>query len=193
MRIAFSFSWRHAIRLALYTTLIRALILPVPALASAYVTGPLVAQLAPGVELSVTGRVLAEKPDGISLATVRGSALLGTASPLTGRGSRFVARPPVPVGTTFRLLATGYSSTPDQTDDSPFIAASGAHVYDGMVAANFLPFGTKIRFQNYRPHKVFTVEDRHNPRLSDRVDLWFASRSAALDFGARVLVMEVVG
>src|SRR5437868_1496729 len=37
---------------------------------------------------------------------------------------------------------TAYSSTEDQTDDSPFITASGAHVADGIVAANFLPLHT---------------------------------------------------
>lgn len=190
MRIAFSM--RQLVRLFLYTTLIRVLILPLPAFAAWEVSGPLVARLSPEVELSATGRVLAEKPDGITLATVRGAALLATASPVTVRGSRFVTRPSVPAGTTFRILATAYSSTPDQTDASPFITASGTHVHDGTVAVNFLPFGTKVRFKNYRPTMVFTVEDRHSPRLSDRVDIWFPSRAAAITFGARTLVMEVV-
>ena len=42
-------------------------------------------------------------------------------------------------------LITAYSSTIDQCDNEPFIAASGKRVYDGMVAANFLPLGTKIK------------------------------------------------
>lgn len=130
-----------------------------------------------------------------SLATIGGSALVDPASPLTVRGRaplRPEVHPLVPVGAQFQILATAYLSTPDQTDASPFITASGTHVHDGTVATNFLPFGTRVRFHNYRPDMIFTVEDRHSPRLSDRVDSWFASRGEALRFGKRVLEMEIV-
>lgn len=80
---------------------------------------------------------------------------------------------------------TAYSSTPDQTDDSPFIAASGLRVYDGMIAANFLPFGTKVMIPELFGDKVFTVHDRMNRRFSERVDIWFETRAEALRFGIR--------
>ncbi len=131
----------------------------------------------------------------IALATIGGAAPVDASSPVTVPGRaplRPHVRPLVPIGAQFRVLATAYSSTPDQTDSSPFITASGTHVHDGTVATNFLPFGTHVRFHNYRPGMVFTVEDHHSPRLSDRVDIWFTTRTEALRFGKRTLQMEVV-
>lgn len=78
---------------------------------------------------------------------------------------------------------TAYSSTPDQTDDTPFITASGAHVADGIIAANFLPFNTKVQIPALFGEKVFVVKDRMHSRFSDRVDIWFADRAMALKFG----------
>ena len=90
------------------------------------------------------------------------------------------------------VIATAYSSTPDQTDASPFIAASGRRVYDGMVAANFLRFGTKIRMPQVFGDKIFTVDDRMHPRFARRIDIWFPSKNQALQFGAKRLKIEIV-
>ena len=93
---------------------------------------------------------------------------------------------------TYTVTATAYSSTPDQTDDSPFITASGTHVRDGIVATNFLPFGTVIKIPNIYGDKLFVVEDRMNRRYTDRVDIWFADRGSAIQFGKRTITIEVV-
>ncbi len=85
----------------------------------------------------------------------------------------------------FHVTLTAYSSTPDQTDDTPFIAASGRHVYDGMIAANFLPFGTKVKIPELFGDKIFTVDDRMNRRYSERVDIWFPDRKSAIIFGIK--------
>lgn len=90
------------------------------------------------------------------------------------------------------VKATAYSSTPDQTDDSPFIMANGKRVHDGAVAANFLPFGTKVRFPELYGDKVFTVEDRMHRRFSDRVDIWMGTRSEAVRFGIQNVTMEIL-
>lgn len=82
-------------------------------------------------------------------------------------------------------VITGYSSTPDQTDDSPFITASGALVGDGVIAANFLPFGTKVQIPKLFGNKVFIVKDRMHRRFNDRVDIWFNDRMSAIKFGLR--------
>lgn len=87
---------------------------------------------------------------------------------------------------------TAYSSTPDQTDDSPFIMASGKHVYDGAIAANFLPLGTKVKFPEMYGDKIFTVEDRMNKRYSYKMDIWMETRSSAQKFGLRKLKYEVI-
>jgi len=50
---------------------------------------------------------------------------------------------------TITVVVTAYSSTPDQSDDTPFIPASGSTVHPGTLAANFLRFGTKVRFPDY--------------------------------------------
>ncbi|MBI3304705.1 3D domain-containing protein [Candidatus Parcubacteria bacterium] len=90
-----------------------------------------------------------------------------------------------------RILVTAYSSTLDQTDASPFVTARGTLVRDGIVAANFLPFGAKVRFPKIWPHKVFTVEDRMHSRFSDRVDVWFATRAEAQTFGLKITELEI--
>jgi len=90
------------------------------------------------------------------------------------------------------LFATAYSSTPDQTDDTPFITASNTHVRDGIVAANFLRFGAKIRFPTLYGDKVFVVEDRMNSRYDYRVDIWMRTREEAKQFGAKIVPIEVI-
>ncbi len=95
---------------------------------------------------------------------------------------------------------TGYSSTPDQTNCQPFITASGEWVRDGIVAANFLDFGTKIRIPEYFGEKEFVVKDRMNSRYSfpkndsydGYVDIWFKTRSEAVNFGRVVTKIEII-
>ncbi len=83
------------------------------------------------------------------------------------------------------VIITVYSSTPDQTDSSPFTTASGTQVRDGVVAANFLSFGTKIKLPQIYGEKVFVVEDRMAKRNSHKLDIWFSDRESALQFGVR--------
>lgn len=90
------------------------------------------------------------------------------------------------------IIVTAYSSTPDQTDDSPFVTAKGTRVRDGIVAANWLPFGTKIRLPEFSGDKIYIVEDRMAKRNSHKVDIWMESRSLALQFGVKRLTIEIV-
>jgi len=90
------------------------------------------------------------------------------------------------------IFVTAYSSTPDQTDDTPFITASGSHVRDGIIAANFLRIGTKVRFPTMYGDKIFVVEDRMNPRYTYRADIWMRTREEAKQFGLRNLPIEVI-
>jgi 3D (Asp-Asp-Asp) domain-containing protein len=91
------------------------------------------------------------------------------------------------------IRITGYSSTPDQTDGSPFITADGTTVYDGLFAANFLNFGTQIEIPDYFGCKKFTNHDRMNKRYPSNIDIWFPNRQSALDFGSRILRVEILG
>src|SRR3989338_1243839 len=69
-------------------------------------------------------------------------------------------KPELKVIKTYSVRATAYSSTPDQTDDTPFITANGTYVKDGIIAANFyvdgyrVPFGTLVRIPEIYGEKV---------------------------------------
>ena len=72
------------------------------------------------------------------------------------------------------MKVTAYSSSPDETDNTPFITASGKTVRDGVVATNVLPFGTKIKIPSLFGDKIFTVEDRMHRRMKNVMDIWMA-------------------
>ena len=93
----------------------------------------------------------------------------------------------------YTITVTGYSSTSDQTDDDPFTTASNRQVRWGYVAANFLPFGTKIRIPELFGDEVFEIQDRMNRRHANRVDIWFSSRYNAERFGiSNNVTIEIV-
>ncbi|TSC89895.1 MAG: hypothetical protein G01um10143_385 [Parcubacteria group bacterium Gr01-1014_3] len=104
-----------------------------------------------------------------------------------------VAKTPLEEGVRRMMVdMTAYSSTPGQTDDSPFITASGHHVRDGIVAANFLPMYTQIKIPELFGEKVFVVEDRMNRRYTHRVDIWFADTKDAWKFGLKRVEIVVL-
>jgi len=90
-----------------------------------------------------------------------------------------------------KILLTGYSSSLDETDETPFITASGNYVRFGVVAANFLPFGTKIRLPKIFGDQIFIVEDRLHENYSDRIDIWFPTKEKALRFGVKISEVEI--
>lgn len=92
---------------------------------------------------------------------------------------------------TIRVTATAYNSLPGQTDSTPFITAAGTHTRWGVVAANFLPMGTKIRIPDVYGDQIFVVEDRMNPRYYKRLDVWMENYSDAKQFGVRQINIEV--
>lgn len=104
--------------------------------------------------------------------------------------------PPDIVIDTVMVVATAYSSTPDQTDATPCITADGfnlcEHGQETVIAANFLSFGTRVRFPELG-NTVYTVHDRMNSRYGNgRVDIWLKTRNDARIFGAKTLTMEIL-
>jgi 3D (Asp-Asp-Asp) domain-containing protein len=99
---------------------------------------------------------------------------------------------PKPNKTVFTTI-TAYTSSPDETDDSPTKSASGLKVYDGMVAANWLPFGTVIKIPALYGDKIFTVHDRMNSRFGyGRIDIWLPTNTAvARHFGVKRTTIEI--
>ncbi|MEK7123074.1 MAG: hypothetical protein AAB855_04435 [Patescibacteria group bacterium] len=94
-----------------------------------------------------------------------------------------------PAPRNMRMVITAYSSTPDQTDNTPCITANGYNVCtanaENVIAANFLPFGARVQIPELFGDRVFTVQDRMNARHSQRVDIWMTSRHKAKQFGVK--------
>lgn len=125
-----------------------------------------------------------------NLSLLQNNSLVSTFSPLAVKITTEIKNAKVKSVMTVR--ATAYSSTPDQTDSTPFVTAMGTQVRDGIIAANFLPFGTKIRIPRIYGAKIFVVEDRMNRRYWHVVDVWFPDRASAMEFGNRTIEIEIL-
>ena len=95
-----------------------------------------------------------------------------------------------------KLYVTAYSSTLEQTDSTPCIAASGydlcKHNKENVVACNFLPYGTKVIFPDLDPEKVYIVVDRMHERYNSRLDIWMKDTAAAKKFGLKYLRVAII-
>lgn len=105
---------------------------------------------------------------------------------------RFYAREPKIEPGVYYIVVTGYSSTVAQCGPDPFITASGQKVRSGIAAANFLPFGAKIKMPEVFGDQVFEVQDRMAQRHWGRIDVWLPNYGQAARFGARRLKVEVL-
>jgi len=91
-----------------------------------------------------------------------------------------------------KVVVTAYSSSPWETDDTPYLTAAGTQVREGIVATNILPFGTKIKLPKLYGDKIFVVEDRMSSKKTYHIDIWFPSRWQALNFGAEITYIEIL-
>ncbi len=107
-------------------------------------------------------------------------------------GDSLLARNELSLRRSVAVIITGYSSTVDQTDDTPYITAWNTQTRLGVVAANWLPFGTNIRIPELFGDRVFIVEDRMHRRNSHKLDIWFQSREEALRFGVKRARVEIL-
>lgn len=97
-----------------------------------------------------------------------------------------------PAVRTMVVPTTAYTSDPGETDASPFTTADGSRVRDGIIAANFLKHGTRVRIPEYFGDKVFEVHDRMNARYDQRVDIWMVKKSDAYAWGVRRVKIEIL-
>jgi len=117
------------------------------------------------------------------LPIVQGNSLLQTSTPFCS----------FEVVKKMKVIITGYSSTPFETDNDPFITAAGTLVREGIVANNYLPFGTKIRIPEIFGDKIFVVEDRMNWKKGPyHIDIWFPTYLEAKNFGAKRTYIEIL-
>src|SRR3989339_327453 len=95
----------------------------------------------------------------------------------------------------FKIPLSAYTSDPAQTDDTPCITASGLDVCarneENVVAANFLPIGTRVRIPELYGDRVFYVEDRRNVRYHYKMDIWMKDLQNAKTFGVKYATVEV--
>jgi 3D (Asp-Asp-Asp) domain-containing protein len=95
-----------------------------------------------------------------------------------------------------RVVITAYNSEAGQTDNSPCITANNFNVceygVEDTIAANFLPFGAKVRIPELFGGRVFIVRDRMNRRFTNRVDVWMIERPDAVKFGVKVAKVEIL-
>ncbi len=94
------------------------------------------------------------------------------------------------------VTMTAYNAEVGQTDNDPCTTADGTkickEVTPNIVAANFLPFGTKVKIPKLFGDRIFVVHDRTARKYSHRMDVLFKHRADALQFGKRQAEIVVV-
>ena len=115
-------------------------------------------------------------------------------------------------GPSYMLKSTAYNSHSSQTDRTPFITATGARTRFGVIALSrdmlrSVPYGSLVRIEDLGAWGsgrgrgtynrllsgvLFQVEDTMHPRKVRTVDVWFYSRSQALQWGARQVKLTII-
>jgi len=126
----------------------------------------------------------------IILATLIGVAVINSSyyDAITFVDSPKVKIPKIKYVILLSQIIYGYSSTPDQTDSTPFTTANGKRVRRGIIANNCYDYGTKIRIKD----RTYIVEDRMNARYGcDVFDIWFTTRQEAKNWGKQILDIKI--
>lgn len=98
-----------------------------------------------------------------------------------------------PSGQNITVIATGYSSTPDQTWGDPYTTYTGTRVHWGTVAVHpsVIPLGCRMSISAF-PGTVFIAEDRGGGINGYRIDIWFPTRQEALNWGVRTVTVTIL-
>lgn len=84
---------------------------------------------------------------------------------------------------------TAYRAVIAECDSDPLITADGTAIGFfpalNILAANHLPFGTKVRIPEYFGDKVFEVRDRMNARYTHRIDILMTDAKEVKQWGIR--------
>lgn len=86
---------------------------------------------------------------------------------------------------------TAYTSSVNETDDTPFETASGAQTGEGVIACPpKYDFGTQVLIEG----RQYTCKDRMNRRYhnQERFDIWVETKDEAFDWGVRELEIKVL-
>lgn len=124
-----------------------------------------------------------------NLFSVAACLTLASAFPTTTGTAVYFAQMEPPKKQAQWAVVTAYSSSPDETDEDPFVTASGEQVREGIVACSReFPFGTRFSIDG----KVYECLDRLAPKYDRRFDIWMASKMEALKYGKQQLLVELV-
>jgi len=97
---------------------------------------------------------------------------------------------------TAKVTITAYNAVPEQTDNTPCITADGTNVClesdINVIAANWLPFGARVRIPAAFGDTIFEVHDRMNQRYTNRIDVLMDSVPQAKQFGLQQLEVEIL-
>lgn len=82
---------------------------------------------------------------------------------------------------------TAYRAVMEECDSDPLVTADGSVVtlVENILAANHLPFGTKLRIPDYFGDRVFEVRDRMNTRYTKRIDILMTDPKAVNQWGIK--------
>lgn len=86
------------------------------------------------------------------------------------------------------VCCTAYTPTVEECGKADGITASGVKAVEGRtVAADHLPFGTKIKIDGH----IYIVEDRFGGGYNDKVDIFMNDKKDAFHFGRQWKIVEV--
>lgn len=150
------------------------------------------------LSLKSSGQAVTSSPDMLLNQSVSASStgLQANISKSTTTKAKLPKNKKIKVKKVKIVKLTSYTSEVKQCDKSPCITANGYNLCknakEDSVAANFLPFGTKIRIPDYFGDRIFIVRDRMNKRFQDRIDIWMISKQKALKFGVKQAKVEIL-
>jgi len=133
----------------------------------------------PGTALAFTpDNHLFERDEDLKNRAVVGIEAFGSSPRTINRGSEFT------------VAATAYTSSVNETDGTPNLTASGKRTRRSVIAANFLPLGTKVKISG----SIYVVGDRMNARYNGQriIDFWFPTKEGAKKFGLRTVEIQVI-
>jgi 3D (Asp-Asp-Asp) domain-containing protein len=99
-------------------------------------------------------------------------------------------QPPAPV--VCRVVVTAYNSETAQTDDTPTVTSAQTLAREGIIAARWLPIGTRVRIPAYGDVDL-VVEDRMAKKNWCKADIFFDERLKAARWGIRSTEIIVFG
>lgn len=68
------------------------------------------------------------------------------------------------------------------------VMANGEYPYEGVVASDDLPLGTKVKVNG----RIYVVKDRFGGGYTNRLDIYMDSYQRAINFGRQYLHVEIL-